>query len=128
MGSLAIALIIFGTNVFAATATFTYEYTCGQTEARSMLSMINKWRKSDDAVYKGQDGSTVSLVGQLGDLTYDYNLERIAMQRAYEIAMRFAHTRPDGSACTSITYNGASSSGENIAAGQETAEKAFKSW
>ena len=128
MGSLAIALIIFGTNVFAATATFTYEYTCGQTEARSMLSMINKWRQSDDAVYAGQNGGTVSLVGQLDDLTYDYNLERIAMQRAYEIAMRCAHTRPDGSACTSITYNGASSSGENIAAGQETAEDAFESW
>ena len=33
------------------------------------------------------------------ELKYDYELERVAMQRAAEIALSYGHTRPDDSGC-----------------------------
>lgn len=65
------------------TITFSVKY--GQTDARKMADKLNQYR-SDNG--KGQ-------------LIYDYNLEKVAMQRAAEIVVRFDaegenHYRPDG--------------------------------
>ena len=82
----------------------------GQSEARSMLDMINALSGGDP-------------------LVYSYALEEIAMQRAAEVALSFSHTRPDNRGCFSATTaDGIQSWGENIAAGSATAAGAFKQW
>ena len=73
------------------------DVTYSQTDARDMLTMINDFRASDDAWYWNQDNSTKTDVsGKLQDFVYDYNLEKIAMQRAAEIVVAYGHIRPDG--------------------------------
>lgn len=100
----------------------------GQSEARSMLDMINAFRTGDEAFYWNQDNTEQMLSG--GDpLVYSYALEEIAMQRAAEVALSFSHTRPDNRGCFSATTaDGIQSWGENIAAGSATAAGAFKQW
>ncbi len=104
-----------------------------QTEARSMLGMINDFRTGDDAWYWNEDDTTKTECTDLSELTYDYDLEAIAMQRAAEIALYYSHTRPNGDDCFSIyeedgfTY-GYYAVGENIAAGFMSAEAAFEAW
>ena len=117
---------------------FNVTVTYGQTEARAMLDYINKFRAGEDvdgqkADYINSDDATkTDLTGTLSPLTYDYNLEKVAMQRAAEIAMSFSHTRPNGTSC-STAWNGTGSwysYGENIAAGtaMSSAYSAFKDW
>ena len=106
------------------------EVKYGQTEARTMLAMINDFRTGDDAWEYTEDNNQVIKYTSLGKLTYDYELERIAMQRAAELAINFSHTRPDGSDCfsaytSSFNY---STTGENIAMGYESAESVFAVW
>ncbi len=95
-----------------------------QTEARSMLKMINDFRKSSDAWYWDENNDKYTCSG-LQDFTYDYELEEAAMQRAAEISAKFSHTRPDGSSCFDVNEN---IYAENIAAGSSTAEGAFYQW
>ena len=65
------------------------DVTYSQTDARDMLTLINDFRASDDAWYWNQDNSAKTDVsGKLQDFVYDYNLEKIAMQRAAETALR----------------------------------------
>lgn len=113
----------------AATNDYQIPVTYGQTEARSMLSMINKFRASSDAWYWNQGDKTKTTCSGLQPLTYDYGLEKVAMLRAAEIAVSFSHTRPNGTLCFAAfsslplyTY------GENIAAGQTTAAAAYADW
>ncbi|MCD8382307.1 MAG: leucine-rich repeat protein, partial [Clostridiales bacterium] len=118
------------TAAFAAdeTATVTVNVTYKQTEARSMLEMINDFRTGDDAwAWDSSDTEQVYYTG-LSELTYDYDLEAAAMQRAAEIALSYSHTRPDGTSC--FTAYSWSNCGENIAAGTslDTAEEAFALW
>ncbi len=54
-----------------------------QTEARTMLDKINEYRAS----LNDED---------VEPLVIDYDLEKVAMQRAAEIAVSFGSTRPDG--------------------------------
>jgi uncharacterized protein YkwD len=67
----------------------------------------------------------------LGGLTEDATLDAMAAQRAQEIAQSFSHTRPDGRDCSSI-YDDYGYSwmacGENIAAGQTSADEVMTSW
>ncbi len=104
-----------------------------QTQARSMLSMINNFRKSDDAWYWNEDNETKTTCSGLSELTYDYNLEKVAMQRAVEIALYFSHTRPSNKTCWTA-YSEANYSygyaGENIAYGSyySTADYPFYAW
>ena len=63
----------------AMTVTIPVEYQ--QTHARTMLDMINQARATQGI------SSTVNI---------DYNLEKAAMKRAVEIAVYYAHTRPNG--------------------------------
>lgn len=79
-----------------------------QNEAREMADMVNKLR---DKKYV---------------MTYDYELEKAAMQRAAELVVFYSHNRPNGKKNSSV-LNGKSfiKIGENIAVGYETAEEAF---
>ena len=122
-------VFFYAFSVSAATSIRSFEltYEVDQQAARDMLTLINDWRTSGEAWYYLSDGS-VHDCGVLNAYTYDYDLEQIALQRAYEIAVSFAHTRPDGTSCFTCTYNGTSSSGENIAAGYQTAEDVFVGW
>lgn len=105
----------------------------GQSEARKMLDMINDFRV-------GTPGNPPQALNEqevwvdypgLQPLKYDAELEKIAMQRAAECALKFSHTRPDGTKCFSA-FAGYSywPLGENIAVGTSlsTAESAFVLW
>lgn len=73
-----------------------------QTEARKLLTEINRFRQSaDDAWYWNSDNTTKTICSNLGELTYDYGLEQAAMKRAAEVAISFAHERPNGENCFS---------------------------
>ena len=104
----------------------------GQTEARTILDMINEMRTSStDAWYWNRDNTTRTYCDNLQPLQYDYDLERVAMQRAAEIAVIYSHTRPNGEKCfnafdeNSVSYMAA---GENIAAGYDTAVSVNQGW
>lgn len=101
--------------------------TYGQMEARKMLSLINNFRTGSDAWYWNSDNSQKVYVSGLGNLTYDYDLEQAAMVRAAEIAVSFAHTRPDGTSCFTA-YDCKAAAGENIAIGYTTAASVFEGW
>ena len=101
--------------------------TYGQTEARGMLAMINAFRTGTDAWYYNPDNTIYECTG-LQELVYDYDLERAAMQRAAEIAVHFAHTRPNNESTFTAFPSGVSRMGENIAAGYATAAAAFTGW
>lgn len=67
----------------------------------------------------------------LGALSTTPELMNTAQLRAMETVTLFSHTRPNGSSCfTAFEQNGVSyrCAGENIAAGQPTAESVMNSW
>lgn len=104
--------------------------TYGQTEARGMLSMVNSFRTGSEAWYYNSENAKINLSG-LSTLTYDYDLEKVAMLRAAEIAYYYSHTRPNGMDCiTAYGEKGYSSSafGENIAYGFDSASSVFDAW
>ena len=61
----------------------------------------------------------------LPELRMDPELTRAACVRAGEIARSFSHTRPDGSAWSTVS---GAAYGENIARGQNSAEKVIAAW
>lgn len=104
----------------------------GQTEARTILDMINEARtNSEHAWYWNKDDTTKTFCTDLKELEYDYDLERVAMKRAAEIALSYDHERPMGGYAwdtykqENISYRYA---GENIAAGQTTASQVNFGW
>lgn len=108
-----------------------YSVTFDQNGARSMLQIINDFRTGSDAWYWNSDNTTKTTASGLQVLQYDYSLEKAAMERASELALAFAHTRPDGSSCFTAINELAknySTVGENIAGGQPTAQSVMKSW
>lgn len=109
-------------------ATVRIDVTYGQTEARTMLDMVNDFRTGNDAWVWNEDDTTKTTYSDLNPLVYDYELEKVAMQRAAEIALSFSHTRPDGSACWTLYDDAYSSGGENIAAGYSSASAVFEGW
>ncbi|MBQ6431429.1 MAG: S-layer homology domain-containing protein [Oscillospiraceae bacterium] len=102
-----------------------------QTEARSELNMINELRTGGNAWYWNSSNTEKIYVSGLSELQYDYDLEKVAMQRAAEIAVYYDHSRPDGNMCWQ-TYDDYGYSwytlGENIAAGYTSAEDVFVGW
>ena len=91
-----------------------------QTEARKLFDMVNDLRTGDESWY-WNSANTEKIYKQLQALTYDYELEKVAMQRAAEIAVQYGHTRPDGTLCFTAyppEYGGCA---ENIAAGYSSA-------
>ena len=102
----------------------------GQTDARTMLQMVNDLRTGSDAWQLDENENKV-YIKDLQPLTYDYQLERIAMQRAVETALHWDHVRPDGVTRSSDMFDGWTSTGENIAAGQSysgTTSSIFEKW
>lgn len=104
--------------------------TYRQSEARTMLSMINTFRTGNDAWQWNEDDSEKVQVSGLLALNYDYNLEKIAMQRAMELVVSYSHTRPNGESCFSAYTKEYQGKGENIAIGTSdmTAAYVFKLW
>ncbi len=97
-------------------------------ETRQMLSYINDLRANDAWYWDPSDTERVYVTG-LEPLVYDYELERVAMQRAAEIAVSFSHTRPNGESCfTAYPSDLAWGCGENIAIGQSSAYNVFVDW
>lgn len=64
------------------------------------------------------------------NLSLSATLTEGATVRANEIISYFSHTRPDGTACTTVVENTYPSGylGENIAAGQQSAEEVVDAW
>lgn len=93
-----------------------------QSEARSMLPMINNFRAGNWWIWNG-DGTKYYGKG-LPALKYDYNLEKIAMVRAAELAIRTDHLRPNDSYVFEID----GVFGENIAWGQTSAKQVYTQW
>ena len=105
----------------------------GQTEARKIFNMINEMRTSStDAWYWNEDDTTKTTCSALSELAYDYDLERLAMKRAAEIALSYSHTRPNGGRSFSIYSEEGITNwralGENIAAGYLSAEAVNMGW
>ena len=105
----------------------------GQTEARTILDMINEARTdSNYAWYWNKDDTTKTYCENLQPLQYDYDLERAAMQRAAEIAVIYDHRRPDNRDTFTVYGENLVTSytrmGENIAAGYETAVSVNYGW
>ncbi|MBQ4364798.1 MAG: hypothetical protein II804_00865 [Clostridia bacterium] len=98
-----------------------------QTEARKLLQMVNDFRTGSDAWYWNNDDTTKFSASGLKTLSYDYELEQIAMQRAAELALQFSHTRPNGKLCFDA-YGERNSAAENIAAGQKSAQEVHDDW
>ena len=77
------------------------------------------------------DDTTKTYCTDLKELKYDYDLERVAMKRAAEIALSYDHERPMGGYAwdtykqENISYR---YTGENIAAGQTTAFQVNDVW
>ena len=99
-----------------------------QPAARAMLEQVNDLRTGSNAWYWNATNSEKISVPGLGELTYDYALEQVAMRRAAELAIQYSHTRPNGMDPFSLYYQGVGSYGENIAYGQNSVEQIFTAW
>ncbi len=111
-------------NITKAKISVTY----GQKGARNMYTMINDFRTGSEAWTWDSTNTSKNYVSGLGKLAYDYNLEKIAMIRAAEIAVKFGHERPNGKVCfTALDDAGYvySTAGENVAYGYKNAKTAF---
>ena len=100
-----------------------------QSDARAVMDYINPWRTSPDVWAWNSAGQRENRTTT--EFTYDYNLERIAMQRAAEAALgelTLGHTRPDNTSCFTCKFDGTSSSGECLAWGYGSAEAVFNGW
>ena len=112
----------------AATPPVKIKVTYGQTEARAMLADINAFRTSETDAWCWDMRDSTKQPCSTTELEYDYELERVAMQRAAEIALSYDHTRPNGKACFTAYPSGYRGMGENIAAGYASAAEVFDGW
>lgn len=122
----------FKVKAETATTPVSISVQYGQTEARTILNMINEMRTSStDAWYWKQDDTTKTYCTNLQPLQYDYDLEKTAMQRTAEIAIIYSHTRPNNKDTFSAFYENSvyyTYAGENIAAGYGTADSVNDGW
>ena len=132
-----IIAVAFAVSAFAGggTVDVSINVTYRQSDARSMLALVNELRNGNggrDAWYMNSTNTEKVYVGGLSDLQWDYELEKLAMIRAAELALRYDHERPDGTQCFTI-YSEAGisygySAGENIAYGYRTVQSMFDGW
>ena len=115
-------------EVAAATQPVKIQVTYGQTEARAMLADINAFRTSDTEAWCWDKTDSKKESYLTTELQYDYELERVAMVRAAEIALSYDHTRPNGTSCFTAYSSGYRTRGENIAAGYSSAAAVFNGW
>lgn len=115
----------FSVNV-SNSCTYDFNVTYYQTDARATLDDINNLRKNDPW-YWNSDNKTKTVNNNLQPLSYDYDLEKAAMQRAAELLLYYSHTRTDGTGCfTAVNNYGAIA--ENIAVGYSNADAFFNAW
>lgn len=111
-------------------ASFTGKYQ--QTSARDMFPIINNFRTNENPwIWNESDTEKVPVTG-LKELKYDYELEKVAMQRAAELVVLYSHTRPNGGRCFTAytsTYDNTYRA-ENIAIGTSDLNtgRAFNLW
>ena len=131
---LVVLSITFGhtdSNAVSAATTFTanFQVEYAQTDARSMLEMVNNFRTGGEAWAWNESSTEKIFYDNLSPLTYDYELEKVAMQRAAELVVSYSHTRPDGSGCFTANQLSYRTAGENIAIGTWLGcERAFELW
>ncbi len=77
-------------NASTGVVTGTYSLTYNQSSARDLAIKLNLYRVD---------------TAQIAALTYDFTLEKYAMQRVAEIVLSFEHIRPDGSSYQTV-FNG----------------------
>ncbi|MCH5332921.1 MAG: CAP domain-containing protein, partial [Agathobacter sp.] len=95
-----------------------------------MLTMINSFRTGPEAWQWNVTNTQKEQISGLQGLQYDYNLEKIAMQRAMELVVAYSHTRPNGESCFTAYTSGYGYKAENIAigTGNMTAAYVFELW
>ncbi len=97
-----------------------------QDEARAMIPMVNAFRADKKRTWYWNENNTKKVIVNPAPVVYDYTLEKIAMERAAEIAAYYSHTRPN--AVQRVDYlrsMGYTSSSENISVGIEKTEEMF---
>lgn len=120
-------------TVFADEMKVNISVQYGQTEARNMLALINDFRTGGEAWYWDETNTQKVYARDLQPLSYDYDLEKVAMLRAAEVALSFSHERPNGEMCFSAVTEceiNVRSRGENLTAGSgrvANAKEAFTS-
>lgn len=117
------------TRVVTSRVKFKIEYR--QNVARKMHKLVNDLRTGGQSWAWNSANTTKVYMQGLGKLSYDYNLEKIAMKRAAELALMFSHERPNGKDCFSALNEAGykySAAGENIAYGYRSAKSAFKAF
>lgn len=72
ISSLSIGITAFAADVINAEIQVTYH----QSEARSMLSLVNNFRKSNDAWCWNENNTSKDKYSGLSNLVYDYDLEK----------------------------------------------------
>ncbi len=99
-----------------------------------IVSMLCQFGFAANAAVYEMSGKAQQVVSQvnaeraargLKTLRVDAALTAAARTRAYEIVKKFSHTRPDGTkwrTVSNLAY------GENIARGQQTADKVMAAW
>ncbi|MBR4726342.1 MAG: InlB B-repeat-containing protein [Clostridia bacterium] len=107
-------------------ALYTYEVRYHQTEARTLLNRINALRTGKDAWCWNETDTEKEYFTDLQPLTYDYELEQAAMQRAAELVADYDHYRPNGKRGFSAYFY--ETAGENIAAGFLYADEVEEAW
>ena len=113
---LGLLVVAFGArDVSAAVESYTFEVRYYQTDARSMLSVINDWRATSPWYY-ADENLKKAYATNLKPLAYDPELEKLAYQRAAEISVKFSHDKPDGTGANTWLRNSISN-GENISMG-----------
>jgi len=127
------ALLLACHCALADTCEVSYTVTFAQSGCRDMLQLINDFRTgSENWCWDENDENKIWPSEPLEPLAYDYDLEKIAMQRAAECALYYGHTRPDNTSCfTAFTLDDLWADGENIAAGYNsyvTPEQVFIAW
>ena len=121
-------------------STLTYDFEYCQSDARAMLKMINDFRTGSDAWQYDQSGNKEYIKG-LSALKYDYELEKVAMQRAAELVLSVLDSskpygpvlRPNGTYLTHLMkeYGTFGYASENIykdISGSMTTTQVFEYW
>ena len=100
---LVVLSITFGhtdSNAVSAATTFTanFQVEYAQTDARSMLEMVNNFRTGSEAWAWNESNTEKIFYDNLSPLTYDYELEKVAMQRRVQAdkAPRRSHAESGG--------------------------------
>ncbi len=106
---LSLSMLLIVPSAQAASVSIKLDATCCYDYAFEVLNQVNELRAE-----KG-----------VGKLKMDSTLLNNAMQRAAEIAVKYDHTRPDGTSCFKINDK---INSENITFKYATPEKAMESW